>query len=123
MANYPKLRIFKMVKALSPSEVISVNKAVETAKAFDVVVGVFNTLLQDAFDGHRAVITQNSAVEAVARALGIPQAEVLSGGYLNVEYSFRRAGWRCNYVKPDFNSLDEAKFIFEIKTPLADDDS
>lgn len=122
-ANHPQLLRCNMIKALSPSEVIAANKSAVASKAFDVVTGVFNSLLQEAFDGKSAVITQSAAVEAVARTMGIPRDEVFSNGYLNVEHSFRRAGWRCNYVKPDFNSLDEARFIFEPKNALADDDS
>lgn len=121
--NHPKLQRWHMIKALSPSEVIAVNKSAAAAKSFDVVIGVFNSLLQEAFDGKRAVIMQNAVVESVARTMGIPRDEVFSNGYLNVEHSFRRAGWKCQYIKPDFNSVDEAKFIFEPRNSLADDDS
>jgi hypothetical protein len=76
----------------------------------------FNELIQKALNGNRAVVYQNEAADLVCSKLGISRRELFDRRLLDVEQSYRAAGWKVEYDKPGYNESYEATFTFVINT-------
>lgn len=81
------------------------------------VIDVWNALIQDAWDGQQAIISQTKAVTVIALHMnlcGNPGA-VARNGYLDIECIYRDAGWVVNYDKPGYNESYTPTFTFRKK--------
>ena len=76
------------------------------------VFEVFNRLIAQYWDGVSAIVSQEVVVQEIMEVLQITRAEVFSRNLLNVEPSYRRAGWSVEYDKPGFNETYPATFRF-----------
>jgi len=92
-------------------------KEVQKAKNKDIperVFKVFNQLIKKTWDGSRATVMQSEAAKLVATALDIDESEVYERHLLDVEASYREAGWQVVYDKPCYYGGDnyEPHFVF-----------
>jgi hypothetical protein len=78
------------------------------------VIEVFNTLIADNWDGHRARVDQNDVVTAILESGAVSYAqEIFTRHLLDVEPVYAAAGWIVSYEKPAYNETGAAYFIFE----------
>ncbi len=81
----------------------------------EAVFEVFNDFISRKWDGHKAVIEQETVASAVAAALGCAKHEVYDSHYLDIEDAYRKAGWKVEYDKPGYNETYPATFTFRKK--------
>lgn len=93
---------------IKPSEV----SAHKTATFPEDVFEAFNAEIAASWDGRTAIVNQHKVVERLKSALSIDRRDVFNLGYLNVEESYRAAGWTVEYDKPGYNETYEATFTF-----------
>lgn len=98
------------IKPIKPSEIAEGKASVIPDYVFDV----FNREISKAYADGRSVVVQNAVVDALVKR-GHDRNAVFNCGWLNVEESYRAAGWDVEYDKPGYNESGEAKFTF---TPL-----
>jgi len=98
-----------MTDPITPDQVPAARQAVLP----DRVIVVFNALIVKAWDGQRAMVYQEEAVEAILGA-GIVRTreEVFEQGLLNVEPVYQAAGWHVAFDKPGWNESYPAYFVF-----------
>lgn len=96
-----------MIKPITPNEVL------DAKKIPDEVIKIFNNLIIEKWEGQSATIAQNEVVEKISNNLKICRQSVFNRGYLNIESLFRDFGWLVTHSKPDYNSEDEAFFVFK----------
>lgn len=80
------------------------------------VLEIFNNLICKNLKENKAVITQDEAVEAIRKKMKCSKAAVLTKHYLEIEESFRAAGWEVRYRKPGFNETFMPHFRFKLKS-------
>jgi hypothetical protein len=97
-----------MAGPIKPIEVVQA----KTNSLPDEVFEVFNAAIVAAWNGHVATVTQDKVSHQIATALGITRAEVFERHLLDVEESYRRAGWDVEYDKPGYNETYLATFRF-----------
>lgn len=79
----------------------------------DLVIIVFNKLIAEAWDGHRAEVYQEDAVAAILDAgVVATREEVFERHLLNVEPVYQAAGWSVVFDKPGWNESYQAYFAF-----------
>jgi len=93
--------------AIRPEEVIQARKE----SMPDEVIQIFNELITQKFDGHRAIVHQGAVVKKLGE-LGYGSSEVFRMGWLDVEDIYRQQGWNVVYDKPGYNESYEAYFKF-----------
>lgn len=98
---------------LKPSEVQQKKNASIPEEVFEV----FNSLIVEKWSesSREAVIHQCEAAERVATALKITKGEVYDRKLLDVESTYRQAGWKVEYDKPAYNETYEPTFRFRKK--------
>lgn len=82
----------------------------------DAVFEVFNALIAESWNGSSATVRQKDASVRIAEALGISYGDVFLNNLLDVEESYRKAGWSVEYDKPGYNESYEASFTFKKKS-------
>lgn len=85
----------------------------------DFVIEVFNTLIEEAFNGRIAVVKQDIAVNRImahAEAQGFHRQDIFDKGWLDVEGRFCDAGWEVEYDRPGYNEPGEAVFRFSVSS-------
>lgn len=65
----------------------------------DEVFGVFNTLITESLSLGRAKVLQKDVLDQL-EVQGMDRRDVFSKGWLEVEDSYRAAGWGVRYNKP-----------------------
>lgn len=78
----------------------------------DTVIEIFNRLIEQGWNGHRSVVNQRDAADRISTAMEIELGEVFARGLLDVEDTYRQAGWNVVYDKPGFNESYKPHFIF-----------
>lgn len=79
------------------------------------VFDVFNELIVKNWNGHAARVLQTDAGSMIAGRLNISFNQVCDQHFLDVEDSYREAGWIVDYDKPGYNETYEAIFTFRLK--------
>jgi hypothetical protein len=97
---------------IKPSEVTGVKP--------DEVVAAFNELIEEKWDGAKAEVLQEEAVERIMYKMNVAsktftREQIFSKGYLNIETLYRKNGWKVEYDKPGYNENYPASFIFSQK--------
>jgi hypothetical protein len=102
-----------MTKPISPNEVVSTKTASIPAEVFDG----FNEVIGAHWDGHSSTFTQDEVVEVILQKLGdrMTRQELFDRHYLDVEPSYRAAGWHVEYDKPAYCETYAANFTFRKK--------
>ena len=80
----------------------------------DYVFDVFNLEIAKVYTCGRAVVKQQSVVDALVRR-GHDRNAIFACGWLNVEEAYRDFGWAVGYDKPAYNESGEAYFTFSPK--------
>lgn len=104
------------MKPLSPQEV----QEQKQAGIPDEVYQVFNTLIIEDWDGHGAVVRQDTAVNKIVEVMKVSRHDIFKRGWLNVERAYIKEGWKVEYDKPGYNESYEATFTFTKMKPSAD---
>jgi hypothetical protein len=97
-----------MAGPIKPSDMV----ALKTKTIPEEVFQVFNEAIVAAWDGRGATLMQNRMVAAIVDRLGVCRSEVFDLHLLDVEESYRAAGWNVEYDKPGYNETYEASFRF-----------
>lgn len=84
----------------------------KTATTPEEVLKVFNEAIAEMWDGHGATVLQNVVADKIAKALNISRSDVFRRHLLDVEESYRAAGWDVEYDKPAYCESYEASFRF-----------
>ena len=100
-----------MAGPIKPSEVSAKKTTLIPEKVFEV----FNEMIAEVWDGHSSTVIQKQASARIASALGITVPEVYAEHYLDIEESYRDAGWSVKYDKPGYCETYEAFFVFSKK--------
>jgi hypothetical protein len=98
----------KTVAPITPDEVAK--KKSESIPA--EVIEAFNELIAQNFNGHSACVLQKEAAALAADKLGVSTDVLYKNHWLDVEDTFRAAGWDVDYDKPGYNESYEANFKF-----------
>jgi hypothetical protein len=69
----------------------------KTATTPEEVLKVFNEDIAEMWDGHGATVLQNDVADKIAKALNISRSDVFRRHLLDVEESYRAAGWDVEY--------------------------
>lgn len=100
-----------MTKPITPKEALS---QIDTTKP-DGVYEAFNELIVKHLDNGTAIIQQKDVAKLIAKKTGKTQKEIFEKGWLNVEESYRKMGWKVSYDNPAFNETYEPTFEFRVK--------
>lgn len=95
------------MKAITPREA----KASSGICIPDVVIEVFNKLIETKLDRWTAIIGQEEIIEVLVQR-GLKRNEIFEKHLLDVEPLYRNAGWVVEYDKPGYNEGYEATFTF-----------
>lgn len=82
-----------MVEPLSPGAVSFVVP--------DVVLTVFNELIEENWTGDEAVVMREDALQKIIIATNLSRAQVYEKHLLDIEDEYRRAGWKVNHQQPE----------------------
>ena len=100
-----------MVKTVSPEQLPD-NQPTHIPKE---VISIFNELITENWDGRKAHIKQNSAVNRIVNRLEVCRKTIFQKHWLDVEEIFRQAGWVVMFDKPGYCEPYEAYFEFSKK--------
>jgi hypothetical protein len=99
-----------VTKPITPKEVR------ETATKPDVVIEVFNELIQKYWDGDQAVIKESEAAQLISKRMdNIGTKAIYENRWLDIEHLYQKSGWVVVYDKPGFNESYPATFTFSTK--------
>ncbi len=99
------------VKPLTPSEVVTLKKALIPDEAIES----FNELIAENFLGGYSQFSQKKVVARMVKK-GLSEKDIYANGWLDVEDIYRKAGWKVEYDKPGYNESYEATFSFSKKS-------
>lgn len=97
-----------MTKPITPDEV----DGQKAAQIPDPVFVAFNDLIARHWDGYEAVVRQKDILEKICRTLQVDETTVLLRHYLDVEGTYRDAGWDVTYDKPGIGEAYDPFFTF-----------
>lgn len=98
-----------MTKPITPGEVVSL----KTDSIPGAIFEAFNAMIAKHWDGHAASFEQRAVVaEILQRFGGTTSEDIFANKWLDVEESYRAAGWRVEYDRPGYNETYEARFTF-----------
>ncbi len=108
-----------MAGPISPKDVGGARAAAIPEEVFQA----FNELIVRKWDGSRSRVLEKEAVDLAAaklKAAGRGDVEscrssLYENGWLDVEASYRRAGWRVEYDKPGYCETYDASYEFSRK--------
>lgn len=96
-------------RPITPAEVV----AKKTENIPPEVFEVFNDLIAERWDGHRATIYQKDIVARLKAKLPEERrSQIFERHWLDVEPSYRKAGWTVVYDKPGYCETYEPNFTF-----------
>lgn len=96
------------VRPITPDEV----GQVRSDSLLPQVIEVFNDLITEKWNGHKAIIKQEEAVQRVVEKLDVSRSWIFECGLLDVEDAYRKVGWTVQFDKPGFNETYEPFFVF-----------
>lgn len=104
------------IKPISPNDI-------QLKELPDFVLIAFNELLQNSFNKQKVItITQDKAIDKIIEVSGrsdyrstISRQAIFDNHWLDVEDTYREAGWKVSYDKPGYCESYEAAFKFERK--------
>lgn len=99
------------VKPIKPSQIVE--KKRESIP--DEIFQVFNELISRHWNGSSSTVYQKEALRLIVDRLGVTPEKVFMNGWLDIEGSYRKEGWRVIYDKPGFNESGEPYFQFRKK--------
>ncbi len=99
----------KAGKPIGPDDVVAAKTEALPAAVFDA----WNALIAAAWTGSYAKVMQEDAAKALVKATGLTRSEVFDSHYLDIEESYRAAGWTVEYDKPGYNESYAASFTFK----------
>ena len=79
------------------------------------VFEAFNEAIARKYRSGRAVVLQKDVVALISEKMNVSDDAVFENHWLDVEDSYRQAGWKVNYDKPAYCENYEAFFEFERK--------
>lgn len=94
----------RKVKPISPDIIIK--------EVPDWVIEVFNSLIQENWEGKQAQFTVAKAIAALKEKSGL--AEIRSE-WLDIEDLYRNVGWKVTYDQPGYNESYPATYTFRRK--------
>ena len=98
-----------MIEPIKPEDV----NEVKASKLPDEVIQIFNDLIVAKWNGTSAVIKREDAISRIQAAMNpIERAEIFDRKLLDVEYTFRKAGWIVDYQSPDWDEDYEPYYTF-----------
>lgn len=97
-----------MTEPIKPSEVADLKNKTIPSVVFEVV----NSLIANNYSGGYARVYQKDIVKILVDNYNFLQKDIFDNGWLNVEESYRQAGWFVKYDKPGFNEGYPATFEF-----------
>jgi hypothetical protein len=77
----------------------------------DEVIEVFNEMIVEGYSGTSAHIIQDDVVKRLTDR-GMDVHDIFTKRWLDVEETYRQAGWDVEYDKPAYNESYRAFFIF-----------
>lgn len=80
------------------------------------VFEVFNSLIQEDWNGTSATVMQSTAAKRIANVLGLTIEEVYEQRLLDIEDAYSEAGWDVDYDKPGYCEDYEPHFKFSKRT-------
>ena len=93
------------VKPISPQEVVN--------EIPSFIIAAVNKLIQEKWDGRRAMISQNAIINAVLKNSNCPSRQaIFENNWLNIESLYRDRGWKVEYKKPAYCETWDACFVF-----------
>ena len=98
------------IRPIRPSEVAKKKEIIFP----DAVFTAFNELIAQQFYNGSATIKQDDIVELMVKK-GLYRAEIYKRGWLNIEDTYRKAGWKVEYDKPGYNESYPATFTFSAR--------
>lgn len=90
-------------------------KCLIKAKAFEIpsiIIVIVNKLIDENWDGHQSKVWQSDLITRIQHMTGIDRADILRNSWLNIETTYRRAGYEVNYVAPAWGIKGDAYFEF-----------
>lgn len=98
------------VAPIRPSDVSTVREASMPSIVFET----FNKLIAKNFSGSLATVYQGAVIKLLTEQ-GLSRSDIFANHWLDVEDSYRKAGWVVEYDKPGYNENYEAYFVFKKK--------
>lgn len=103
----------KEMATVAPIRASEIKKIRETSIPSDIFE-VFNQHITENFTGFSAVVYQDAIVKAL-EVRGLSRSDIYKYHWLDIEDSYRKAGWIVTYDKPGYNESYEAFFVFKKK--------
>ena len=103
-----------MIKPITPAKA-------KTKQTFpDEIIKAFNDLLTEKGSSSSIRITQDEAIERAlanftASGKKITRSQIFENNWMDVEDTYRKAGWKVSYDKPGYCESYPAYFIFSKK--------
>lgn len=104
-------------KPITPKEVGKAKTRTIPPEVFDA----FNAVIAERWDGRQSVVPQDEVLRRIVAKMnhGAPdnfqtsRQHVIDNHWLDVEESYRKAGWVVEYDKPAYNETYPATFTFK----------
>lgn len=101
------------VAPITPDQVIEKRRAGIPPQVFEA----FNELLERKYQGGSCAIAQDEAVDLILeKRTDMNCAQIFESGWLDIEPSYRDAGWDVTYDKPGYSESYAARFVFSRKS-------
>ena len=81
----------------------------------DGVFEAFNELIVKHLRNGVATFKQKDVAKLIAKKTGESQRDIFDNGWLDVEESYRKMGWKVSYDKPGLHETYEPTFEFSVK--------
>ncbi len=78
----------------------------------DAVIKVVNKMIEEAWDGERAVLQQSKVVIEICRETCESRDKIFERRWLYLEELYRSAGWEVEYDKPSTHDSYDPTFTF-----------
>lgn len=96
-----------MTKPITPDECVG--------SIPDVIIECVNEFLKARGGSHEITITQDELIERICARTEYERHQIFSNNWLDIEETYRRAGWHVEYDKPGYNETYKAYFTFRRK--------
>lgn len=101
------------VAPITPDQVIEKRRAGIPPQVFEA----FNELLERKYQGGSCTIEQDEAVDLILKKrIDMNRAQISESGWLDIEPSYRDAGWDVTHDKPGYGEIYPARFVFSRKS-------
>jgi len=76
------------------------------------VIQAFNECIEEAKINHSSDVMQNDVIERIMKLSDSTRNQIFENHWLDIEDTFRKAGWQVSYYKPNYNESEPAYFTF-----------